>query len=71
MQPNSFNRPQCGDAAVKSGAHAGNVVKAVATAAGGGGGGRPDFATAGGRDPSSLDAAVAAGREALAAMVSG
>jgi alanyl-tRNA synthetase len=42
--------------------HAGNLVKAAATAAGGKGGGRPDFAQAGGKDPEklpqALDAAV-------------
>lgn len=60
-----------GPEALKSGAHAGNLVKAVATAAGGGGGGRPDFATAGGRDPGAVDAALEAGRAALAGMVGG
>ncbi len=40
------------------GLHAGNLVKAVARETGGGGGGRPDFAQAGGRDPSRLDAAI-------------
>ncbi len=40
------------------GLHAGNLVKAVARETGGGGGGRPDFAQAGGRDPSRLDAAL-------------
>lgn len=39
-----------GGEAKASGAHAGNLVKAMAQAAGGGGGGRPDFATAGARD---------------------
>ncbi|MBS1713563.1 MAG: alanine--tRNA ligase [Armatimonadetes bacterium] len=62
---------KCGEAAVKSGAHAGNIVKAVATAAGGGGGGRPDFATAGGKNPAGLDAALSAGRDTLVGQVSG
>lgn len=57
---------KCGSEAVKAGAHAGNIVKAMAVVAGGGGGGRPDFATAGGRDVSQLDAAIAAGKMALA-----
>lgn len=60
---------KCGADAVAAGAHAGNIVKAMATVAGGGGGGRPDFATAGGRDVSKLDEAFAAGRDLLAATV--
>jgi alanyl-tRNA synthetase len=43
---------------VARGLHAGNIVREVAKAAGGGGGGRPDFAQAGGRDPSRLDEAI-------------
>jgi alanyl-tRNA synthetase len=42
------------DGAVKAGAHAGNLVKELATACGGGGGGRPQFARAGGKDASKL-----------------
>jgi uncharacterized protein YjdB len=38
-----------GPEAVKKGAHAGKVIKEVATLCGGGGGGRPDSATAGGK----------------------
>ncbi len=38
---------------------AGDVVKHAAAIVGGGGGGRPDFAQAGGSDPSKLDEAVA------------
>jgi len=48
-----------GAEAVKNGAHAGNIVREVAKMVGGGGGGRPDFATAGGKDPSKVDAALA------------
>lgn len=44
--------------AVAKGAHAGNLIREVAKAAGGGGGGRPEFATAGGTDPSKLDEAI-------------
>ncbi|MGE0001260.1 MAG: alanine--tRNA ligase [Fimbriimonadaceae bacterium] len=54
-----------GKDAQAAGAHAGNVVKAAAQATGGGGGGRPDFATAGGRDASKLDEAVEAAKAAL------
>ena len=42
--------------------HAGNIVKALAPIVGGGGGGRPDFAEAGGKDPSKIDAMLAEGR---------
>jgi alanyl-tRNA synthetase len=38
---------------------AGQLVKALAPIVGGGGGGRPDFAEAGGKDPSKIDAALA------------
>jgi len=48
----------CGAAAVKAGAHAGNIVKAVALAAGGSGGGKPDSAMAGGKDLTKVDEAL-------------
>ena len=38
--------------------HAGNIIKAIAPLVGGGGGGRPDFAQAGGKDPTRLDEAL-------------
>ena len=53
------------DAAMKAGAHAGNLVKALAKEVGGGGGGRPNMAQAGGKDPSKLDAAMAMAGELL------
>ncbi len=43
----------------KQGFHAGNLIRDVARQVGGGGGGRPDMATAGGKDPSKLEAALA------------
>ncbi len=48
----------CGKAAVKSGAHAGNIVREVAKLAGGNGGGKPDSAMAGGKDVSKVDHAI-------------
>ena len=44
---------------VARGLHAGNIVKEAAKVVGGGGGGRPDFAQAGGKDPSKLAEALA------------
>jgi alanyl-tRNA synthetase len=46
--------------AIAKGAHAGNIVKAVAKVCGGGGGGRPDMAQAGGKDVSKVDEALEA-----------
>lgn len=40
------------------GAHAGNLIKAIAGLVGGGGGGRPNMAQAGGRNPEGVDAAL-------------
>ncbi len=45
---------------------AGDLVKDLARIIGGGGGGRSDIAEAGGKDPSRLDEALRAGREAVA-----
>jgi len=39
--------------------HAGNLIKEIAPIVGGGGGGRPDFAQAGGKDPSKIPQALA------------
>ena len=48
------------DGAMKAGAHAGNLIKAIAKIVGGGGGGRPNMAQAGGKNPDKVDEAVAA-----------
>ncbi len=48
----------CGKDAVKGGMNAGKIVKEIATVCGGGGGGRPDSATAGGRDLSKIEEAL-------------
>lgn len=59
----------CGPDAVKAGAHAGNIVKAVASIAGGNGGGRPDSAMAGGKDASKVEEALAAAEGVVADML--
>jgi alanyl-tRNA synthetase len=45
--------------------HAGNIIKELAGMVGGGGGGRPDFAQAGGKDPTKLDAALKRAEEII------
>lgn len=47
------------DEALKSGAHAGNLIKGIASLVGGGGGGRPNMAQAGGKNPAGIDSAIA------------
>jgi len=47
------------DAAQAKGAHAGNLIKAVAGLVGGGGGGRPNMAQAGGKNPAGIEACLA------------
>ena len=51
------------DSAVKLGAHAGNLIKAVAPVLGGGGGGRPNMAQAGGKDASKIKEAFEKAKE--------
>lgn len=46
------------ETAQKQGAHAGNLIKAIAGLVGGGGGGRPNMAQAGGRNPAGIDEAL-------------
>jgi alanyl-tRNA synthetase len=48
---------------------AGQVVKQLAPIVGGGGGGRPDFAEAGGKDPSKIADLLAASRDVVAKML--
>ncbi len=45
--------------AQKKGAHAGNLIKGIASLVGGGGGGRPNMAQAGGKNPAGIDSAIA------------
>ena len=46
------------DEAQKKGAHAGNLIRAIAALVGGGGGGRPGMAQAGGKNPAGVDDAI-------------
>ena len=55
----------CSPDAIKSGAHAGNIVREVAKITGGNGGGKPDFAMAGGKDETKIDEALAEVRNLL------
>lgn len=53
------------DGAMKQGAHAGNLVKALAATVGGGGGGRPNMAQAGGKNPEKIADAIAQAAQVL------
>ena len=46
------------DGAMKAGAHAGNLIKGIASCVGGGGGGRPNMAQAGGKNPDGIEEAL-------------
>ena len=59
----------CGKDAVASGAHAGNLLKAVSAVTGGKGGGRPDSATSGGKDTSKIGDALAEAASVLKGML--
>jgi alanyl-tRNA synthetase len=58
-----------GEDAVKAGAHAGELVRAVAKLVGGGGGGKADFAQAGAGSAAGLEKAVAAAAGLLTEMM--
>ena len=55
--------------AMDRGAHAGNLIKAIAGKVGGGGGGRPNMAQAGGKNPAGIPDAIAEARTALESQI--
>ena len=59
------------DGAQKMGAHAGNLIKAIAGLVGGGGGGRPNMAQAGGKNPDGVESALSKAAEVVAEQVKG
>ena len=59
----------CRKGAIASGAHAGNLARAVAQKAGGSGGGKPDMAMAGAKDLDALPGALKAAAELLKEML--
>ncbi len=58
------------DGAMKEGAHAGNLIKAIAPCVGGGGGGRPNMAQAGGKNPAGISDALTKAADILAEQLS-
>ncbi|MDE7367625.1 MAG: alanine--tRNA ligase, partial [Lachnospiraceae bacterium] len=58
------------DGAMKQGAHAGNLVKAIAPCVGGGGGGRPNMAQAGGKNPAGISEALTKAAEVVETQLS-
>ncbi len=57
------------DGAQAAGAHAGNLIRAIAGMVGGGGGGRPNMAQAGGKNPAGIPDAIAAVPSVLEGML--
>ena len=58
------------DEAVKKGAHAGNLIKEIATMVGGGGGGRPNMAQAGGKNPAGIEDAISKALQVVETQIS-
>ena len=59
----------CTKEAISKGLHAGNLVREVAKLTGGNGGGRPDSASAGGKNPDALEGALKAFEDIARAMI--
>ena len=57
------------DEAQKKGAHAGNLVKTIASIVGGGGGGRPNMAQAGGKNPAGIDECLTKAADVLSEQI--
>ena len=57
------------EGAIKKGAHAGNLIKEVATLVGGGGGGRPNMAQAGGKNPAGIPDALKKAKEVIISQI--
>jgi len=57
------------DDAISKGAHAGNLIKALAPIVQGGGGGRPNMAQAGGKNPAGMDELISKVAETLGAQI--
>ena len=57
------------EGAVAKGAHAGNLIKEIASLVGGGGGGRPNMAQAGGKNPAGIPDALKKAKEVAASQI--
>ncbi|MCF0128655.1 MAG: alanine--tRNA ligase, partial [Pseudobutyrivibrio sp.] len=57
------------DSALAKGAHAGNLIKAIAPKVGGGGGGRPNMAQAGGKNPAGIADALNEAKSVLESQI--
>ena len=57
------------EGAIKKGAHAGNLIKEVASLVGGGGGGRPNMAQAGGKNPAGIPDALKKAKEVIISQI--
>ena len=51
--------------AITQGAHAGNLIREIASCVGGGGGGRPNMAQAGGKNPDGIETALVKAKEVI------